>query len=327
MAKQQRPNTLARIAHVERLLFQAGARGLSVQALADNLDVSKRSAERYLNTISVEDIFPVWHENGRCGVVTSRYLPPIRFEPAEALYVFIASRLMAGFEYRHDADIGRIFEKLNCVMPEALVGEIGKTLAWMKKLPSKPRLSRVISQLAAAWLGGHSALIEYKSLAADRFERRLIDPYYIQPSLAGHSCYIIAHCHKAGAVRVFKAERIHSVMIQPDAAYRIPASFDANEYLSAAWGIVTDEDVQSVVLRVDPSLARLAEETTWHPSQSVERQPDGSVRLAFQVSLTPELSNWIMGWGARMEVLAPAGLRREMAGAAVAMAGLYGREN
>ena len=54
-------------------------------------------------------------------------------------------------------------------------------------------------------------------------------------------------------------------------------------------------------------------ETTWHPTERVTRQADGSVIWRARVPGTIEIRRWILQWGAQVEVLAPPELRDEVA--------------
>jgi predicted DNA-binding transcriptional regulator YafY len=47
--------------------------------------------------------------------------------------------------------------------------------------------------------------------------------------------------------------------------------------------------------------------------------------LEMKVGLSPDLRQWILGWGAEAEVLEPADLREDVAVAATAAAGVYRR--
>jgi predicted DNA-binding transcriptional regulator YafY len=82
---------------------------------------------------------------------------------------------------------------------------------------------------------------------------------------------------------------------------------------------------QKVRLRFSPDVATILEEVVWHPSQVVERQPDGSVIMTLNVINTVELRSWILGWAEKVEVLKPRELRDQIAGAADAVRALYGR--
>jgi hypothetical protein len=53
-------------------------------------------------------------------------------------------------------------------------------------------------------------------------------------------------------------------------------------------------------------------ERTWHPSQQIETEPDGSIILALHVADLGEVKFWLIGFGAEAEVLEPAELRDDV---------------
>jgi predicted DNA-binding transcriptional regulator YafY len=53
-------------------------------------------------------------------------------------------------------------------------------------------------------------------------------------------------------------------------------------------------------------------ERQWHPSQTLESRPDGSVVLSLTVADTLELRRWVMSFGAEAEVLEPPSLREQI---------------
>jgi proteasome accessory factor B len=72
--------------------------------------------------------------------------------------------------------------------------------------------------------------------------------------------------------------------------------------------------------------ARLVGERVWHPSQSVRTVRSG-LELELKTGISPDLRQWILGWGEEAEVMEPADLRREVARMAAAAASIYRRAN
>ncbi len=64
-------------------------------------------------------------------------------------------------------------------------------------------------------------------------------------------------------------------------------------------------------------------EATWHPSQVLAPEPDGSLTWRATVSGTVEIRTWILSWGPDVEVLAPPSLRTEVADLLAAAAARY----
>jgi len=290
--------------------------------LADKFDVNVRTIYRDLVTLGNELMVPVYEEKARWAVRDDYFLPPIRFTIAEALNIFLAARLMMSYSHRYDPNVDSTFSVLASVLPAPLKEQVQRTLEWMQELPRDERHLRVLAKLAEAWTSQRRAKITYRSLPAAKATERIIEPYFIEPAAPGHSSYVIAYCYRAGELRIFKVERIEMIELT-DETYTIPADFDANKYFSGAWGIVVEGEEQTVRLMFSPEIARLMEETIWHPSQVLERQADGSVIMTLRVFNTYELVTWILGWGEKVEVLEPAELRKEVLQTAKAMVKIY----
>jgi predicted DNA-binding transcriptional regulator YafY len=67
------------------------------------------------------------------------------------------------------------------------------------------------------------------------------------------------------------------------------------------------------VLRFAPGVANRVLEATWHPTQTVQTEADGSLRWRATVSGTIEIRLWILSWGDDVEVLSPLTLRDDVA--------------
>lgn len=314
---------LARLTAIEHLLYQSGGRGMTLDELAECLCVSTRTVRRDLDNIEKQQIFPIWRDSIRSGILKDKYLPPIRFTLPEALNLFLATRLMLSYANRHDKNMVGIFTKLNCVMPSPFKEQVQSTLKWLRTLPDNPRLVNTLLHLADAWAQQRRVRINYRSLEAEAPSERVIEPYFIQPAVPGRSSYIIARCLKTEQMRIFKLERIESAY-ELDETYTIPPEFDANEYLSGAWDITVGGKIITVRLKSrTPEAARLMSETVWHSSQQIETADDGMVIMTLEVADSYEFTAWVMWWGDRVEVLEPPELRDKMIAGAESVLEIY----
>lgn len=303
------------------LLLHQADRCLTVEELAAELGVSKRTVYRDLNALESTHLVPITGVRGR-KIAEGHFLPPIRFAIPEVITIFLAARLMLAYSRRCDPNIVTAFSKLNSVVRPPLRDQIQKTMEWLEKQPVEEGYLRTMATLAEAWAQHRTVRMRYHALGDHEVTERCVDPYYIEPAAAGHSSYVIGHCHLAGEMRMFKMERIKDIDIT-DADYQVPADFDANAYLSSAWGVVAAGEAEDVTLRFAPEVARIMEETRWHPSQQVQRQADGSALVTLRVANTIELQSWVMGWGEKVEVLEPESLRQEIINTAGAMLDKY----
>ena len=297
----------ARLLKVEHLLYQ-NPNGLMIEGIARLCDVSKRTTYRDLRSLESELGVPIWEEGSKRGIAEGYLLPPIHFTLPEALNIFLAARLMLNYAHSYDPSMASIFVKLNSIVPPPLRDEIQKTLDWLQKQPRNEKYLIILAALAEAWVSRRQIKIAYRSLPAEKATERIIEPYFIEPAASGHSSYVIAYCHLTKSLRTFKIARIEAV--EPTAEpYVISSDFDANELLGSSWGIVVKGEAKTIRLRFAPQIARIMEETVWHPSQMLKRQKDGSLIMTIQVMDTIELFRWILGWGGDVEVLEPPEIR------------------
>jgi len=227
--------------------------------LAERFEVNVRTIYRDLDTLGTELMVPVYEDKAKWAVDDGYFLPPIRFTVAEALNIFLAARLMLSYSHRYDPNVDSTFSVLASVLPVPLREQVQKTLDWMHSLPKSEGYLRVLAKLAEAWTSQHRVKITYRSLPAAKAVERIIEPYFIEPAAPGHSSYVIAYCHRAGELRIFKVERIEEIELT-DESYTIPADFDANRYFSSAWGIVVEGEEQTVKLKFSPEIAM-----SWSP--------------------------------------------------------------
>ena len=90
-----------------------------------------------------------------------------------------------------------------------------------------------------------------------------------------------------------------------------PEDFDLQAFADRSFGIYQDE-VQDVVLRIAPEGAEDALGWRFHPTQELEPQADGSVIVRFSASGMLELSWHLFTWGDKVEVLGPAMLKARL---------------
>ena len=92
---------------------------------------------------------------------------------------------------------------------------------------------------------------------------------------------------------------------------RCPADFAIATYLDSTFRVVRGTGpAHRVRLRFAPTAARYVREKSWHPSQRLTEQPDGSLVLTLKLSHLLEVRRWAMSFGGDCEVLEPAELRR-----------------
>ena len=305
------------------LLLADNKNGVTAHEMAKYFGRNVRTIHRDIEELEQAGV-PIWEEQSRYCIDNKNFLPPLNLTVPEAIQVFLSSRLLLQFSRRNSVDMFSLFLKLQKIVPEPLQEEIEKASRWMQELPANPRLNRNLSLLAQSWINRRKAKILYKSLDAESATSRLIEPYFIEPAASGRSCYVIANCLLKKEIRTFKIERIESVYVTEE-KYVIPQDFDANRYLSPSLGImITSDELTTVKLRFKQKIARIAEESVWHPSQQMAVEAGGDMVMTMEINESPELVKWILGWGDGVEVLSPGWLRDKIKSEILKMAAVYG---
>jgi proteasome accessory factor B len=306
---------LARFYRVLRVLESRGETGATPAEIARIAGVSKRTVYRDLRALEGELGIPVFNDGGRWGVEESGFLPPLKLTRAEAMAVFLSARLMARYADGYDPDLGAAFQKLAAALPTALREHVERTVELMARRPVDEGSNRHLHVLTQAWAERRVVEFTYDPAAYDpaRPPRRArVRPYLIEPSITTRSLYLIGFDETRGAVRTFKIERLRDLALTPATFDPEPAGA-IEETFRLAWDMIADQPVVEVVARFAPAVAARVLETTWHPSEAVTREADGSLTWRARLSGTIEVRLWILSWGDAVEVLEPAELRDDVA--------------
>jgi predicted DNA-binding transcriptional regulator YafY len=317
-----RKDRTARLLKLQILLHQ-NPQGIEVDEIARKCATSKRTTYRDLEALESELGTPVWEEGSKRGIVDGYFLPPITFTVVEAMNIFLAARLIQNLSYYYNPSIASTFMKLNAIIQPPLEHQIQETLDYMEKQTVDEQKISNFNRLTQAWLSQHRVRIQYQALSETESRERIIDPYFIDPSFSGHSSYVIAFCHLTGSISTFKIDCIKGDVIIETDMYQIPSDFSAVNYLSSAWGAHAEGEQEFVKLHFSRKINQVITSTKWHPSQIVEVQPDESVIATFKVNITPDFVNWVLGWGATVEVLDPFLLRSYILRIANTMVDIY----
>lgn len=168
-----------------------------------------------------------------------------------------------------------------------------------------------------------SLLVHYYTKTTETLKERKLDPYVV--TFRGKAWYLVAFCHLRNSVQVFRLDRIRRLELL-DEIYDMPANFSANAYFEGSW-LLEQGDPVKVRLKFYLEAARWVRESSYHPSERLEEQPDGSLIYEVTVNGAREISKWILGYGQEVEVLEPAWLRSDIAKQCAGMMARYDRRD
>jgi predicted DNA-binding transcriptional regulator YafY len=165
--------------------------------------------------------------------------------------------------------------------------------------------------------------VEMTYFTAGRGERnqRVIEPYQLY-NVRGE-WQVIAFDHLRQEFRHFAVSRIEVWKLLKAKRFIRDPDFSSESYLAQGFLAEHGDVPVEVVIWFDEYQARYMRGKQWHPSQRVEEHADGSLTLVFRTGALGEVRRWVMAYGNHAEVIAPAGLRAEVAAEAAAMVQRY----
>jgi len=128
--------------------------------------------------------------------------------------------------------------------------------------------------------------------------------------LFGRSNYLVALEGKGGKPRSWRLDRMSDLKAL-DKPAPPPEDFSLQAFAAESFGIYHDE-IQDVVLRIKPKGAEDALRWRFHPTQKVTQEADGSVTVTFRAGGMRELAWHLFTWGDAVEIVAPQALKDKM---------------
>lgn len=280
--------------------------------MAEVCDVSRRTIFRDLNALRRAGVPAKFRADRQgYGVASGFFLDPPRFVEDEILALILLSHGPGAGEteaLRRAARSGA----LKCA--EALPSEErGRALALAESIEAG-REHRVVRP---------GRLQIYQSVIRALAERRQLRAWYREPGEAeetvskispyrlvveGDVWCLVGRSSLHRGVRILKLPWIHRLELTDDRA-EIPPRFRASRHLGCAGH---GDRRCRVELRFSPRIAPEVSEYLWHPTQRIEPEPAGGVRLSLSVDDPGHLERWIRSFGSEVEVLSPRSLRQRI---------------
>lgn len=177
--------------------------------------------------------------------------------------------------------------------------------------PIQNRISknRVFDPVAQATLAGHCLEFSYQSRSdTGDSQNRCVHPQRLLHYRS--NWYLLAHCERAWALRLFSLDRISNICITEADCHRLSSS-ELDTFALAGFGIFGGKPRDIAHLRFSEHAAKWVAEEKWHPEQESQWQADG-YHLKVPYADDRELVMEILRYGGEVEVLAPEALRKEV---------------
>jgi predicted DNA-binding transcriptional regulator YafY len=322
------------------LLLQEPGEGVSLDDIQEEYKVSRRTAERMLNSVREMFTHIELMDNERDDRI-KRWRIRQRSVKTNSLISFTSEELavfktaISALKRQNKSDSANILRNVEAKVKH-LINErdrhfISSTAQEMMKLEgwalrpgpeivideeilSKlmeamqdrgPILSRdAIPDFEAIPFIHHQIEVEYLSRSTGRVSRSKLMPYGILYGERDH--YLLARRSDAPSeedVHLYILNNIKNVEILPD-TYKIPKSFNLEEFAKRSFGVYQEEPFE-VEWLFDKKKAPEAKNYIFHPTQEMTENPDGTLTVKFKAGGMLEMDWHLYTWGNHVKVIKP----------------------
>jgi len=292
--------------------------GATVKELAEELEVSLKTIRRDLDMLQAAG-FPleetvVAHGLKRWRIDPERWQPSLGFAFDEAVALYIARRLLeplAGTPFWAAAQSA--LKKTRSTLSDAALAYIdrfGETFHRTRFGESDYASKAAIVEQLNLGIDDHcEVFLTYQSLRSTEPTTYPVHPY----GLTFHrgSLYLIGFAPDHDQIRHWKLDRMEQAEVT-QVRFNRPVDFDLEEHFKNSFGVYEGGGDVRMKVWFSAEVARYVTESTWHPSQQLRPQKDGSLIAEFQLDGTREIKAWVLSFGRHAEVLGPEKLREEM---------------
>ncbi|MCI0469414.1 MAG: transcriptional regulator [Nitrospirae bacterium] len=283
-----------------------GQERVTAKTLTNDLEVSERTAYRYIQTLQVAG-FPIIYDKQKESYVFSEGYslrkPNLTLE--ENLAFSLSKKLLRNFGEGMEKSLQGIEDKLAIKKTDALKHIILSA----EELPAFVGVH--LAKIHQAIMNYQKIEIAYNAIHVNEESRRRIYPYYL--FFREGFWYMRGYCHLSKGLRTFALDRIMSLKTLDE--HFMPANAAPENELSSSFGAWLDGKPTEVVLRFDSSVKQQVLRRKWHQSQKTKELKDGRLEVRFTVNGTGGIKKWIYQWIPNVEVIAPKALREDFLGA------------
>ncbi len=334
--KQHSPMRYAPAERLFRLARHLAATriGLTLDEMATELEVVRRTAERLRDSLMA--MFPqmeCWDDEERVRrwrLPSSALVGVVELRAEAVAAIETAARECDARGEENRASLLReASTTLRAVMrPDALRQAEPDIAALMEaegiamRPGPRPTIAvGVLSALRRAILGMQLVVVRYANPDSIEPIARILCPYGL---LYGGRGWLVGHVDELPEMRLWRLDRIVAVDLL-DRSFSRREDFSLAAYAAQSFGVFQEEPFD-VILRFALNAADDAARWLFHPSQSVEREPDGALTVRFRAGGMQEISWHLFTWGTAVTIVAPTKLHATMAQMTMETARHYARK-
>ena len=286
--------------------------GLTTRQLADQLEVTTRTVQRYLSTLRDSAGIDIEEVDGRFRIGSRSRLPAMQLDHYQATELLLAVRAMQQMRSEQEpALIGALAQLARALSVPVVTRYLQGLIAAAERRPAGGERHDIERVVVDGFVLRRCVEVSYRD-AEGRETRRVLRPYFLEPRAESRTLYIFAHDDHSDEVRPFRIDRVMAARLLTE-TFAVPDDFDIDSVVSGSWGIWQAPGQDDVLLRFDRAIAERAREALGHRAAEVSEREDGDIDVHIRVASEVETRSWVLGWGGSVEVIAPPSLRRHIA--------------
>lgn len=169
--------------------------------------------------------------------------------------------------------------------------------------------AQLLIDLHHAILNRQRVWMRYYSARRGVMSERVVFPYHLH-NFQG-DWFLIAFDTFRNDFRLFLIGRIQQMKLLKEKFER-DESFSIEDWIDSGFQLYAGGDTEEVAIWFSVNKAQFIRERRWHPSQTIEEKPDGSLVLHLKTGGLVEVRNWVLPFGDDAEVLQPISLREDI---------------
>jgi predicted DNA-binding transcriptional regulator YafY len=289
-------------------LLEANPEGVRIEDAARQLGVTGRSIRRDLKALELSgteiEHTDVGGERRVRRTRTGHTTEPVRLTRFQRYSLAALRRVFDIFAGTplHD-DFSQLFTRLQ---PQG--NDDGAMIERFVYIPEAPRNYRKLKDQIYEIYDGilRSLTMQFHYEGGTTPGSRKIEPYALV--LYQNGLYVVGRDTQKDAIRTFAIERMRRVRALGTMPFKRNPDIDVSKMFEGAFGLFGGGERQHVVVDFSASIAQVIEPREWHASQQMNRLPDGSLRVEFDVTNLQEVVTWVLRWGSSAIAREPAEL-------------------